>query len=376
MSPSGKRWMLGGLLAVIAATAWYSNKPTSETDHPVEETVVKRTRKTAPDREKERAIAETTAKRGISDSWEDLRQWLDSDPAPGEDEIRDRLLALRIEWTTADPQALAEAIRRLLESGDDAPTGLEFKVGNHGFLTDWPTLRVFLLDVLAAADPEMAKEIAGRILDQTDSADEYAVGLRSLTRQGMGRADDTELLDRFDKMLGREDWRASRGFAEAMDLARFVGTADAAMKLAEWEGNPRLKSMAMNEFAAEHPGEAIEVLGNAVHLDPPTRASLMARADPEDPAQVSAVDAYLRDPALTNEEAALFLKIFPLRSATTGYRLYGKTPSPYSFDRIAAGDRKAAEIVNAWAADPALQRYRPELRSLQERLSTWVEQAK
>lgn len=368
--------MLGGLLAAIAATAWMSNKPVVPQDHPVEETVVKRTRKTAPDREKERVIAETTAKRGISDDWEELRQWLRSDPPPGEDEIRDRLLALRIQWTTADPQALAEAIRRLLESGGDASTGLTFKVGNHGFLTDWPTLRVFLLDVLAASDPEMAKDIAGRILDKTDSADEYAAGLRSLTRQGMGRADDAELLDRFDKMLGREDWRASRGFAEAMDLARFVGTADAARKLADWEGNPRLKSMAMNEFAAEHPGEAIEVLGNATRLDPPTRASLMARADPDDPAQVSAVDAYLRDPALTNEEAALFLKTFPLRSATTGYRLYGKTPSPYSFDRIAAGDRKAAEIVNAWAADPALEKYRPELQSLQQRLAKWVEQAK
>ena len=102
----------------------------------------------------------------------------------------------------------------------------------------------------------------------------------------------------------------------------------------------------------------------------------MARADPEDPAQVSTVDAYLRDPALTNEEAVLFLKTFPLRSATTGYRLYGKTPAPYSFDRIAAGDRKAAELVNSWAADPALAKYRPELQSLQQRLAKWVEQAK
>lgn len=363
-------------MAALTAAAWIGGKTKAPENPPDAQPALKRTRQSTPDRAKERTIAEATAKRGISEDWEDLRRWLGTDPPPSADEIRERLLALRIEWTSADPQALAEAIRRLLESGGDAPTGLAFKVGNHGFLTDWPTLRVFLLDVLAAADPEMAKEIAGRVLDTTDSADEYAAGLRSLTRQGMGRADDAELLDRFGKMLGRGDWQDSRGFAEAMDLARFVGTADAAGKLAEWEGNPRLRSMAMNEFAAEHPKEALEALGNAAHLDPPTRASLMARADPEDPAQVSTVDAYLRDPALTNEEAALFLKTFPLRSATTGYRLYGKTPAPYSFDRIAAGDRKAAELVNAWAADPALAKYRPELQSLQQRLAKWVEQAK
>jgi len=368
--------MLGVPLLLLAGWWWFSQThgPPKETDGPPAE--VKRSRKSEPDKARERVTADLTAKRRISDDWADLLRWLRTDPRPGGDEIRERLAALRLEWTSADPQALAEAIRLLLESGEDAATGLEFKVGNHGFLSDWPTLRVFLLDVLAASDPEMAMDIAKRLLDKTNSAEEYATGLRSLTRQGMGRADDAELLARFDKMLGRADWQAARGFAEAMDLARFVGTADAIRKLAAWNGNPRLKSMAMNEFAAEHPKEALEVAGHDSTLDSSTRASLMARADPQDPAQLSAADAYLRSPALAPEEAAVFLRAFPLRSATTGFRLYGNTPAPYSFGQIAAGDRKAAELVDSWLADPALQKYQPDLAALKTRITKWIEQAK
>jgi hypothetical protein len=223
----------------------------------------------------------------------------------------------------------------------------------------------------------MTPDIARRVLDRTDSADEFATGLRSLTRENLGRADDGELLERFGKMLGRSEWRQSRAFAEAFDLARFVGTPEAARLLADWQGNPALKTMAMGEFAAEHPAAMLKVLQDtAAPLDAATRASLMARMDPADAAQLAAVDSYLRDPALTPEEAAAFLKTYPLRSATTGFRLYGKTPSPYTFDRIAAGDRIAEKQVAQWLADPALEKFKPGLTTSHQRLQQWVDEAK
>lgn len=376
MTPSRKRWSLAVLLIAIAAAVWFSKHgpppAVSNTGSPP----ANRTRSFEPDPEKEQAIANTTARKRILEDWADLLQWLRSDPAPNADEVRARLKALRIAWTEMDPQVLAEMIGRLLATGEDAATGLEFRVGNHGFLSDWSSARVFLLDVLAASDPEMAQVTARRILDQTTSAEEFATGLRSLTRQGMARAEDAELLSRFGRMLERAEWQDSRGFAEALDLARFVGTPDAARHLASWNGKPALRSMAMNEFAAEHPGAMLQILGPDSAVDEATRANLMARANPEDPAQLSAVDAYLRSPDRSPGEVAVFLKSFPLRSATTGYRLYGRMPSPYSYERIAAGDRKAGELVNTWAADPALEEYRPELLALQQRLSKWIEQTK
>ncbi|HEX7260904.1 MAG TPA: hypothetical protein VF258_03735 [Luteolibacter sp.] len=324
----------------------------------------------------EQAATTAAAHRRILDDWAELMRWLRSVPPPSAEEIRDRLLATRLAWTALDLHVRADAIKDLLETGEDASTGLDFKVGNHGQLASWPTLRVFLLDVLATSDPEMAAATANELLDKTTSPDEFATALRSLTRPGLGRADDRELLARFGQMLGHPEWQRSRGFAEAFDLARLIGTSDAARQLANWQGNHSLKSMAMDEFAAEHPEAMLEILDSNSTVDGLSRASLMARAKPENPRQLAAVDDYLRDPHRSQEEATAFLKTFPLRSATTGFRLYGRTPAPYDFEQIKSGDRAAKEQVDTWIADPALAKYQPDLIDLQRRLAKWIEQAK
>jgi hypothetical protein len=290
--------------------------------------------------------------------------------------VRERLLATRTAWVQLDPQALARAIKELLESGADAKTGLDFEVGLHGMLAGWPTLRVFLLDALAISDPEMGMVIASDLLDKTPSADEFATGLRSLTRTDIARAPDAELLTRFDQMLGHKEWQSTRGFAEAFDLTRFVGTPAAARKLVAWNGNSELRSMAMHEFAADHPQAMLETLETDVALESPDRASLVARADPADPRQLGSVDDFLHRPELTAEEAGAFLNAFPLRSATTGFRLYGATPSPYTFDQIKSGDLAAGEIASRWLTDPTLEKYRPQIQALQQRLTNWIEEAK
>jgi hypothetical protein len=236
-------------------------------------------------------------------------------------------------------------------------------------------MRVFLLDVLATSDPVMASAIAKHLLDKTTSPDEFATGLRSLTRQGMSRASDSELLSRFDQMLGYPQWQGSRGFAEAFDLARVLGSPDAARRLASWNGYPALRNMAMHEFAAEHPAEMLDALGPEATISGLDRASLMARVNPADPQQLAAADRYLRNTDLASNEASEFLKTFPLRSATTGHRLYGKSPSPYTYEQIKAGDRAAMTQVNAWIADPSLGGYQQDLLALQRRLATWNQQS-
>ena len=308
--------------------------------------------------------------------WKDLLLWLNSQPTPQPEDVRARLKATRMEWTEMDPRVRAETIKKLLDSGEDAATGVDFRVGLHGFLKGSPTLRVFLLDVLATSDPEMAMAIVRPLLDQTSSAEEYAVALRSLTRDGIGRAEDAELLTRFGRMLGREEWQGSPGFAEALDLARYVGSEEAARQLAKWNGNPLLKSMALDEFTAQHPGVMSGVLITDSNIKSSDRATLMARANPEDPQQLAAVDAYLRSPERSPEEAAAFLETFPLRSVTTGFRLYAETPAPYTHERIVAGDLIALEQVNAWVKDPALEKYHAGLLPLQERLANWTKQAR
>jgi hypothetical protein len=329
-----------------------------------------------PTEDDQRSGSPSASKQSVLDDWAALLKWLDSSPRPTEQEVRSRLFATRLSWTQMDPQERAAGISELLESGTDATTGLDFKVGPHGLLVGWPTLRVFLLDILATSDPEMAIATASKLLDTTTSGDEFAIALRSLTRDGMGRAEESELLDRFDQMLGHRDWQTSRGFAEAFDLARFIGTREAALRLTAWEGNPQLKSMAMDEFTAEHPQEMMEILHSESTVSGASRASIMARADPSNSKQLDSVDAYLHRPNLSPEEASTFLKSFPLRSATTGYRLYGKTPAPYTYEQIKAGDLAASKLLENWTADPTLEKFRPELLSLQTRLTKWVQQAR
>ncbi len=374
MSRTRKRWLAAALLAGIGAFAWMRpvGKPTivmaeSSPLPPV------RSRASQPDFEKEQITSDAAARKRIRDDWDELVRWLDSDPRPDAQEIQARLLATRSAWAELDPHVLAEMIRELLATGEDKATGLAFKIGPHGFLTGWPTLRVFLLDALATSDPETAAALAKGLLAETASADEFAVALRSLTREGRGRAGDEELTAYFGQMLARHEWQRSAGFAEALDLARLIGTAEAGRQLVEWDGNPALRSMALDEFAAEHPVVAMEMADSVEGI---ARANIMARAHPDDPRQMNAVDAYLRGPDLSDHEAEAFLKSFPLRSATTGFRLYGKTPAPYSFEKVVAGDRAALDRVNQWVADPALARHRIGLISLQQRLTNWTRQSR
>ncbi len=366
--------LLGALaIPVLIVWGWALREPPRSHGEPGD---LPRVRTSQPDFAKEERTADAAARKRVLKDWNGLLTWLDSDPRPTDEEIQAGLLAVRVAWTEVDPQVLAEMLQQLLATGADRATGLDFEVGPHGFLRGWPSLRVFLLDVLAASDPEMAAGIAKGVLAETSSADEFAVALRSLTREGRGRAKNEELSAVFGQMLGRQDWWNSAGFAEAFDLARWVGSPGIAKKLVAWNGNPALKSMAMDEFAAEHPGAMLEVLASGQPVNGTDCASLMARADPADSRQMATVDAYLRSPDRSPEEVSAFLQEFPLRSATTGYRLYGETPAPYNYGQIVAGDRAAYERVRLWAVDPSLEKYRSDLDALRQRLATWIEETR
>lgn len=285
--------------------------------------------------------------------------------------LRDQLLALRATWAQRDLTDTADEIERLLVTGDDYETGLPLVVGPNGLLDAWPTFRVFLLDALGVADPNRAVEIARQVIRETKSGDEYAIALRSLARPGPWRADESELLEHFDRMLRNESWWRDQGFAEAFDMARVLGSEAAVSSVLRWPGNPTLRSQALHEFAAEHPAETLSVLQSGSPLPAEDAAKLLARADPGDPAQAETIDAFLRN-AADPASAATFLRLFPLRSATTGHRLYGNAPAPFSNESVRKGDLAALALVETWLADPALEPSRAELVKLRDKLIDWT----
>jgi hypothetical protein len=292
------------------------------------------------------------------------------------------LAATRDRWLEEEPEVVARTIGQLLRSGADAGTGIPFETGPGRALRGWPTLRVFLLDVLSVTDPDLAAEIAREILGTTGSAEEFAVALKPLTLGGPWRASDAELAGYFSKMLETPAWQQSVGLAEALDLSRVSRSPEVVEALAHWvnDSPPALKagSFALHETAAEHPALVAELISTDDKLfagQPDLRAGLMARANVSDAAQAGHVDDYLKNPAISQAEKQQFLALFPLRSATTGYRLYGKPPSPFQKEQVEADDHVALERVAAWKSDPELAGLAGDLATLEGRLQSWTRQS-
>lgn len=307
----------------------------------------------------------------IRTEWATLLAWLDGSPPPTPEEIRTRLRDLRSAWAQFDPHLLAATLDALLQSQVNRPTGLTFAVGPQGFLAGWPDIRTFLVDALAMADPEESAKIARTILRETNSAAEYAIAIRSLIRTSAEQATSSELLSAFQTLLSRQHWQGDAAMAESLDLARYLGTREAASALLHWNGSPQARSMALHEFAADHPAIMIATLSEAAADSSAETTSLWARADPADPAQAAAIDTYLRNPAIPVAQRETFLSLYPLRSLTTGYRLYRGNPAPYDENGIRRSDAAALAQAESWLRDPDLVSLRESLTAWKTRLLEW-----
>jgi hypothetical protein len=329
------------------------------------------------------AVAEESSRAGykLGRDWRDLLERCQNSSDP--EELRRQLAALKEEWLDEEPDVTAGIIGQLLRDGKDAETSIAFQTGPGGTLRGWPTLRVFLLDVLASTDPDLAGEIAREILASTGSAEEYAVALRPLMMGKPWQASDEELQGYLAKMLATPEWQTRVGLMEALDLTRVAAAPGTTETLAHWvDSSPpafAAGSMALHETAAQSPALVVDLISADHSLfasQPELRASLMARAVASDSTQSGQVETYLKDPSIPATEKKEFLNLYPLRSATTGYRLYGNPPSPFEHSQVISDDRAALEAVTRWQADPALAGLLPDLRSLGGRLQSWVRQAR
>lgn len=295
--------------------------------------------------------------------------------------LKRRLAETKERWLLEEPEVLAGVIGQLLRQGDDAATGIPFETGPGGALRGWPTLRVFLLDMLAVTDPDLAGGIAREVLAGTGSAEEFAVALKPLLLGGPWQAPAAELEGHFSSLLGNPAWQDKVGLAEALDLSRNAALPGTTAALARWvdRAPPAAEAgiMALHETAAAHPKLALELIasdGTLFNAQPELRASLLARATISDPEQAAGIEYYLRNPSIPVSEKQQFLALFPLRSASTGFRLYGSPPSPFDGAAVRADDRAALDAAGRWKTDPAMAELGTGLQSLEQRLQGWVRQ--
>lgn len=292
--------------------------------------------------------------------------------APRED-VRRALEELKASAHDADPTDASETLIGLLRSGEDAPTGLGFFVGTEGVMSETPTYRTALLDLLGQTDPVLSSEYAREVMDTTNSSDEFALALRNLAWANHDSVLDEELRTRLQQMLARPDWQQdpTKGYLEAFDVAVATKSAPEMFALIQAEGGSaespasRAAFVALDRMMLADPGAVLGPLGADPSLlagSPFHRASLVSRADVRDASQAQFLEHYLCDPSVSPREIDYFARIFPNGNRFSSNRLVTDQEEGGSIDQVAAGDRATLDTVRSWMS-------RPEFSARQEALS-------
>lgn len=276
-------------------------------------------------------------------------------------------------------------VRAFLANGEDKTTGLSFVIGSQGVLQEWPTYRTFLIDQLLAIDPVAAAAISREILAKPTTADEWALALRNV-----GKADSsgaTEEINRFlvvktEELIANPAWQAepSIGYLNAFDvLVAANATASTPMLSGLIQRKDRRDLahagfLTLDRLVQRQPADLLDRLYRDQALQksrPEMVAQQFARADVRVPAQREILKAWLLDPARTPDELRAFAGVYPNNNRFVSNNLLTIESSQAGAD-LAAHDRAALEIINAWVADPLFQPVIPHLRSMSERLRGFV----
>jgi hypothetical protein len=296
---------------------------------------------------------------------------------------KNRVLALlRNALASGSTNEVSAAIRRFLDSKIDALTGQGFKIGQHGFLTETPTLRMWLLDYLAQIDPAAAAEYARVILNSKDSPDEWALALRNLAL-GDTSADARALLsEKTGEMLQYEPWQQnpSVGFLEAFDVAVYLGGTNLTSVLAglvclqDNQAVAHAAFLALDRLSLSDAKDTLSLLEASPDLmagREVTRANYFARADVRDPTQRLLLEDYLLNPALGADELEKFAGLYPNANFMVSNNLLTQS-STLTNGELRSRDNAALNVINEWLADERFQKIRPQLEQMRARLNQFT----
>ena len=279
-------------------------------------------------------------------------------------------------------ESAATAIKNWLDTGEDAPTQLEFKVGRDGSLKEAPSLRVFLLDYLAQIDPAAASSCAEKVLSTMNSPDEWAVSLRSYALANSSSEARAFLRQKVGEMIGNEAWRndPSVGFLEAFDVIVYTRdggmTAQLAQLIQQMENRAVAHAayLALDRLIQSEPAETLDQLQSRPELmegREGTRADFFARADVRDAKQRAILENYLLDPRRSSAELQKFAATYPNANYMVSYNLLTQTATPGGAE-LAARDREALRVVQEWLDDARFAGLGQHLQTMKSRLEQFV----
>jgi hypothetical protein len=300
----------------------------------------------------------------------------------GAEDARQSLLDLRKSLIDMPKDEALAVIRGFLASGKDRATGLSFEIASDGSLTEWPTFRTFLLDVLPLIDPAAAAAIGREILASPTTADEWALALRNVA-QGESLDESATFLQRkTEELIANPAWQAepSIGYLNAFDVLVHIGATGSTPLLSDLVQRKDRKDLAhagfltLDRLVQREPADLLGRLAADRALQesrPEMVAQQFARADVRDAGQREILKAWLLDPARTSAELRSFAGVYPNNNRFVSNNLLS-VESAQSGDDLAAHDQAALQTVSAWAADPAFEPVREHLAHMLSRLEGFV----
>ncbi len=273
-------------------------------------------------------------------------------------------------------------IREFLKNGKDRPTGLPFVIGADHTMKQWPTFRTFLLDSLRGIDPAAASEVSREILTKPTTADEWALALRNIGLIDKSAEAHELLRGKAEALITNPGWQAnpSVGYLNSFDVLVHTGATESTSLLSSLIQRKDRKDLAhaafltMDRLVQKDPADMLTRIASDSALRqgrPEMAAQQFARADVRDPAQREIVKSWLLDPSRTGTELQSFSGIYPNNNHFISNNLL-TTEITQSGAELAAHDRAALKVLNAWSADPAFTPVKEHLASMIARLNGFV----
>ena len=294
----------------------------------------------------------------------------------------DLLLELRVTLGSLPAAAASELAQRFLATGTDARTLLPFSLGPGGSLQDAPSLRLFLLDYLEQIDPAAAVQVGLEILKRMDSADEWALALRSVAKFDRSAGSRVLLQEKLRQLFSHESWQQdpSVGYLESFDVAVHLGGNNLLQDLTRLLRMTNNQAVAHAAFLAtdrlvqSDPTPVLATLLSEIGLmegREATRANYFARADVSNSAQRQFVQDYLLNPKVTPSELDAFADVFPNENSMISNNLLTKT-APRNGTQIQARDIQTLQTINLWLQDPRFKNVVPQLNTIRSRLESFL----
>jgi hypothetical protein len=287
------------------------------------------------------------------------------------------LEALRAAFAHAEPKVAIAAIRQFLKSGQDASTGLRFKVGEGGLLTEAPSLRTFLMDQLGTLSQEAqtadAAEVAKETLSSMTSADEWALAMRNLAWSDPDGS-KPYLAEKVREMINYAPWQQNPtgGYLEAFDVAAYAGDGSLAGDLAPLASTnspvQRAALVALQRLSSLAPEQMAGYLNaNPTVLSglPMLRADYMGSLNLSDPAQEQEAETYLNRSDVTEAEKEKFLGRLATPAGFVSDTLL--TPSDTTSTSIFAHQAMVNQAATSWLASGAFPALTAPLQALVQR---------